>query len=325
MYLSHYGLTEQPFGISTDPGSFWKRPQLEDAFEKLTQALQRQEPCVAVTGDVGTGKTIFIRALLHAADASGMMLTIADPGLGAGDFFGSLALELGMAWTRGGRQEFYEALAQFLQRPGAPQMTWLIVEEAHRLAPEVLGEVVALADFRAAARRWFGVILVGTPALDAQLGMPENESILRRVGARAHLTPLTASETRHYIAHRLERAGAERPLFDPTAIEAIHLLSRGYPRLINMLCDHALLYGYGSHQDEITDRIVHDCSQDLLVALERDTVPEVEYAPGMVARMESPAPPPDPGPPHPAHDLRRIAALSAAAVLAGLILFWLLR
>jgi general secretion pathway protein A len=323
MYLSHFGLKIQPFGVAPDPEFFWPGPHLEEALQRLEQAARRPKPCLLVTGDVGTGKTILVKRLMAALGGFGVTLTIGDPDLGAGGIFGMLALELGMETFRPGRAGFCEDLRQFLPRafPERPDL-WLVIEEAQQLTPQALREAAELSEFQLEDRHGFGIVLVGAPEMNERLALPENEEFRRRIGGQCHLEPLPAAAVQGYIAHRLGLAGAGRPLFTAEAVEAVFALSGGVPRLINMLCDHALLYGYGSHLEVITDTVVRDCSRDLGVALDKDGVPEIEYKPGMVAELGAGAP--ESGGKMPAHDLRRILLITGAVCLVGIILLVLI-
>lgn len=323
MYLEHYGLKAQPFGLAADPELFWAGPQLQETCRAFEEALRREEPCVLLTGDVGTGKTVLVRRVLQTAGAEFATLGFSATRLKAADLYGILALELGLE-TGGDRSagDARAALAEFLPRAFAGRNPiWLVVEEAHRLDFDLLRAVVALAGFAAGGRRWFRVFLVAAPAIEERLAEPEGAEIRGRIGLHRRLQPLSSSDTRDYIAHRLAHAGAERMLFTAEALERVFALSRGYPRLINMVCDHALLYGFGAHREVVTPEVVEECSQDLLVALEKDTIPDIEYRPGMVPSPNLPNEPGRSG--RTAADLRRILAVTAAAGLLGLAA-WLL-
>lgn len=315
MYLAHYGLRSQPFGMAADPEFFWEGPGLRETCRAFEEALRRNAACVLLTGEVGTGKTVLVRRALHAVQAEGLPLDLAAPHIGPGDLYGMLALELGLESGGGSdRPASRAALARRLPAAlGSRERLWLIVEEAQRLGLELLREVVGLADLEADGRRPFRIFLLGSPEFEARLAQEDAREIRRRIDLHRRLEPLSAAATRDYVAHRLAIAGACRMLFTAEALERIHALSRGIPRLINMLCDHALLYGFSAHRQTITPDVVEEASQDLLVALDRDTAPEIEYRPGMVPAAEAPAH----RRPRTELDLRRILAITAAAALLG--------
>lgn len=255
MYLSHFGLKRQPFGIDSDPAFYWENPLVKEQLEGLKAAVRREAACLALTGDVGTGKSILARHLLEADSGLCFTLSLGGPEATADAFYDVLALELGMPADAALRGSFQDRLREFLPRSyDAGKKIWLMIEESQRVRPELLTEIAALADFQAGGRHGFGVVFLGTPELDELLDRPENAGLKRRIRARARLAPLpSAADTRAYVGHRLAQAGAERPLFAEAALDAVHELSRGYPRLINMICDHALLYGYGAHLELITE------------------------------------------------------------------------
>jgi general secretion pathway protein A len=169
------------------------------------------------------------------------------------------------------RDEFISSLTHvLLQGFSTYRKVLVIVDEAQRLTPAALAEAAGLSDLHLAGRKLLKVFFVGQPELDRLLQQEENSAVSRSVSARHHIEPLAEDETRSYIEHRLKVAGRESPLFTPEAVREVQRLTRGTPRLINILCDHALLYGYGAELDRVDAELVRDCSRDLTVALDID-------------------------------------------------------
>ena len=144
----------------------------------------------------------------------------------------------------------------------------VIIDEAQRLNPEALKEAAGLSNLQLAGRKLVKVFFVGQLEFNQLLQREENAPVLQSIAAQYYLEPLTEDETRSYIEHRLKVAGRETPLFSPEAMAEVHRLSKGYPRLINIVCDHALLFGYSADLKRIDLRLVRDCSRKLAVALD---------------------------------------------------------
>lgn len=275
MYLSHFKLSRQPFTISPDPEFLWMSDKHAQAFEVLKDGILERDGCVLLTGDVGTGKTTLIKRLVQMDDVAAIFVTISDPDLRPLDFCNILADEFGMGRRFGTRDEFIASLKHFLlQAFSTYRKVLVIIDEAQRLNPAALAEAAGLSNLHLAGRKLLKVFFVGQLEFDRLLQQAENSAVLRSVSARHHLEPLSEDETRSYIEHRLKVAGRESPLFTPEAAREVHRLARGYPRLINILCDHALLYGYGAEVDRIGPELVRDCSRDLTVALDIQHVPD---------------------------------------------------
>ena len=299
MYLRHYQLQRKPFQITTDPAFMWLGEKHAEALATLKYGIQENKGFLLLTGDVGTGKTALIKLLLQQIDVSVLVATVPDPGMEAIDFFNFLADEFGMKRRFVSKGEFLiEFKRLLLAAHAAKRQVLLIVDEAQRLNAELLREAIDLARLELAGRRMLKVFFLGQLEFDRLLAREENRDLLAAVSAYYRLEPFTAEETRTYIGHRLAVAGRSAPLFTDEALAEIHRLTRGVPRLINILCGHALLYGFGADRATIGLDTVRECTRDLTVALELEEGAEE-------------AAPPDPSPVAQAIAARRAAALPA--------------
>lgn len=299
MYASRYGLAREPFSIQPDPAFLWLSAKHAEALATLKEGILERDGPVVVTGDIGTGKTTLIRHLVRLDEVAAIFVTVHDPDLTPLDFLNLLAVEFGIEGRFESREAFSARLRHFLLEAfSSYRKVLVIIDEAQRLNAELLREAIDLARLELAGRRMLKVFFLGQLEFDRLLAREENRDLLAAVSAYYRLEPFTAEETRTYIGHRLAVAGRSAPLFTDEALAEIHRLTRGVPRLINILCGHALLYGFGADRDTIGLDTVRECTRDLTVALELEEGAEE-------------AAPPDPSPVAQAIAARRAAALPA--------------
>jgi general secretion pathway protein A len=324
MYLSHYHLSKEPFSISPDPQFLWLSEKHQKAFEVLKEGILERDGCVMLAGDIGTGKTTLIKRLVKLDDVAAIFVTINDPDLDALDFFNILASEFQMERRFAGKEEFLAAFKHFLLGAfSAYKKVLILIDEAQRLNHEILQEIVGLSNLTMAGRKLLKVFFVGQLEFNAMLMREENRDVLQSISAHYYLEPLTEPETRRYIEHRLKVAGARQPIFTLEAIQEIFKLSKGYPRLINIICDQALRYGYTSGLKLVDGTVVRRCRRNLPLEPDRDGELEKEK---LVAGVESSieARQNQVGETTPRR-YRDILVLAAAIIVAGIILIVVLR
>src|SRR5207245_3686604 len=269
MYESYYGFTEKPFSLTPDPKYLYRSEAHANAFDLLQYAIRRREGFVIVTGDIGTGKTTLCRALLEQIDRTTFTALVLNPFLSEEDLlkrilqdFGVISREEVKAGRLAGvtKQELIDALYDFLLaliplKAGAV----LIIDEAQNLPLKVIEQIRILSNLETDKEKLLQIILVGQLNLGTLLRSPELRQLDQRVSIRYELKPLDEESVAAYVAHRLTIAGGSASVaFLPKALAQVHRLSGGIPRLINLICDRALLAGYSVRTNRITpDMVIH--------------------------------------------------------------------
>lgn len=247
MYRTHFGLKEDPFALTPDPRFLYLSPRHREALAHLLYGMGEAGGFVQLTGEVGTGKTTLCRSLLEQAPPGVDVALIFNPRQTPAELVASVCDEFHVPYPPGtaSLKVLTDALNRHLLEGHARgRRAVLVVDEAQNLSAEALEQVRLLTNLETTTRKLLQILLIGQPELRALMARPELRQLDQRVTARYHLTPLTAEETAQYVRHRLEVAGASEPLFTPGALARVQRLSGGVPRLVNVLCDRALLGGY---------------------------------------------------------------------------------
>jgi general secretion pathway protein A len=246
VYKDFYGLREYPFNMTPDPAFLFLSRQHRVALDLLLYGIRERKGFLAITGEVGAGKTTLCRALLAELDATTRTALILNPCLTAPQMLRAISDELRLQPARTTRKDLYDALNGFLLRElAANHNVALIVDEAQDLKPAVLEQIRLLSNLETTKEKLLQIVLVGQPELGALLERPDLRQLKQRIALRHHLASLAATEVGEYIAHRLRVAGGDgRVRWAPAALAAIHEYTHGVPRLINVVCDKALLAGY---------------------------------------------------------------------------------
>lgn len=253
MYLQHFKLREPPFQLTPDADFLYLSETHARAKAYMDYCIRARDGFVVITGEVGAGKTTLIRKLLSEFDQRVTVAKIFQTQLNELEFLQAVLLEFGIKPFHAGKVEVLNMLREFLLDNFARgRQAVLIVDEAQNLSPGVLEEVRMLSGLETQKQKILQVILVGQPELNATLDAPQMQQLLQRVRLRFHLRALSESETRDYIRHRLHIAGGDRALFADDAVPAIYQYTGGIPRLINTLCDTALMCAFADDLTSVT-------------------------------------------------------------------------
>ena len=265
MYLKFYGLAEKPFNATPDPRFLYLSPGHREALAQLHYGAQERKGFIVLTGKVGTGKTTLLHALRQRLDGRTAISYVFNSALSFNGILEYALEDLGIAKREESRVRRLMALNNFLiERERAGQNTVLIIDEAQNLAPETLEQVRLLSNFETSTAKLLQILLVGQPELKAKLDLPELRQLKQRVGLRCQIPPLTAEETAQYIRNRLRIAGAsDLGIFRDSAIERISQYAQGIPRVINILGDNCLLFGYADQQHRIDRTAVNQAIEYL--------------------------------------------------------------
>lgn len=264
MYETFYGFREKPFSIIPDPGFLYFSPKHRMAFDLLEYGLMNQAGFNVITGEIGTGKTTLIRHLLSQMGPDVTVGLISNTHQSFGELLQWILFAFNLEYRGKEKVEMFHTFLDFLvQQYGQNKRAVLIVDEAQNMAAETLEELRMLSNVNADKDQVLQVILVGQAGLRDTLRRPDLEQFAQRIAVDYHLEPLNQDETRTYIRHRVNIAGVDNlELFDDAACDAVYLHSQGVPRLINLLCDTALVYGFAEQKAMIDAQIVHDVAAD---------------------------------------------------------------
>jgi len=268
MYKAFFHLTRNPFDLTPDPSFLCPTKRHNEALTVLYYGVRRHKGFVVVTGEVGTGKTLLLRCLLRLLQQSKDVAYayLFNSRLSSAEFLQYILLDFGLPASGKNKAELLVELGKFLIARGSQKLTTvLIVDEAHHLSEEILEEVRLLTNLETAEDKLLQIVLVGQPELDDKLDSVGLRQLKQRIALRTQLVPLNENETKGYIERRLQIAGTNAevgPLFPDETIAAIYLKSRGFPRLINTICENALITAYARQARSITPDIIEDVANE---------------------------------------------------------------
>ena len=267
MYCNYFGLNEKPFSITPDPRYLFLSERHGEALAHLVYGVTESGGFIQLTGEVGTGKTTLCRTLLlNRVPSNADVAVVLNPQLSPLEFLEAICEELGIKVPK--RKESIKALIDALYRHllaahADGRRTILVVDEAQNLAPEVLEEVRLLTNLETSKQKLLQIILIGQPELRELLARNDLRQLAQRITGRYHLEPLSPEETDQYIEHRLKVAGALGEVFDASAKRTVFRLSQGVPRLINVICDRALLGAYSQGSRLVSRRLVRRAAAEI--------------------------------------------------------------
>jgi len=266
MYLHYFGLAEAPFSIAPDPRYLYLSQRHQEALAHLLYGVSGDGGFVLLTGEVGAGKTTVCRCLLQQIPDSCDVAYIFNPKLTVEELLSTICVEFGIAYPAGNSsiKVFIDCInAYLLDAHARGRHTVLIIDEAQNLSAEVLEQMRLLTNLETDERKLLQIILLGQPELGLMLERPELRQLSQRVVARYHLGPLTRSEVTAYVRHRLDISGAQRQLFPATLMGRLYRLSGGVPRVINVLCDRALLGTYVQGKERVDRKTLAQAAREV--------------------------------------------------------------
>ena len=269
MYLAHYNLTLKPFEESPDPRFFWLSEKHKEALASLKYGILENKAFILINGDIGTGKTSLINYFLLENDIDAIVATLPDPDLSIYDFFKLITKEFDISLDSNSKGDFLIQFEHFLQTTySGRKRVLLIIDEAQRLNQQLMEQIRLLSNIERNYTKLINVFLVGQNEVIDIIKDEKNKALRQRLTVHYTIEPLTELESKDYIKHRLSVAGSETEIFSPEAHHEIFLFSKGYPRLINIICDRMLLTGYARETERISGVIAKQCADDLKILVE---------------------------------------------------------
>jgi general secretion pathway protein A len=265
MYEKHFGFVELPFSVSPDPRFFYSNPVYREALVTLHYGIEARKGFVIITGEAGTGKTTLLRMLMHNLDSAIHTAFIFNPRLSFTALLRFILSDLGVASSAKDRLKLTEQLnGHLIEQLKKGQTVALLVDEAQALSDELLEELRLLSNLETDREKLIQIVLMGQPELERKLDEPELRQLKQRVTLRCRLLPLSQHEVGLYIASRLKTAGYEgKGLFAPEAIEKITHYSNGIPRLVNVVCDNALVIASAASKKRVSAEMIEEVARDL--------------------------------------------------------------
>jgi len=265
MYLEYYGLTRSPFEMTPDPSFLYLGETHREGLATLVYGVRARKGFLLLTGEVGTGKTTLLHALLSQLDASTASAFIFNPRLEPLDFFRVLLDEYSIEEECHTKADFLMALNRFLiERLEKDKPTLLIVDEAQNLSPELLEEIRLLSNLETPTSKLIQIMLVGQPELKKMLARPDLRQLRQRIVLRHHLRPFDEAECEAYVQERLRLAGyTGKGIFKRNALQEIYRVTGGIPRLVNVVCDSALLLGFGRERKTLDRDVIREVASDM--------------------------------------------------------------
>jgi general secretion pathway protein A len=271
MYEKYFGFNTLPFRITPDPRFCYDHPDCREAMATLCYGIDGRKGFILITGEPGTGKTRLVKDFMQRAEVKIRSVSITTPKLNVTELLREVLNELGIAPSTQDRATLTLQLKDYLvEQFKKHRVVALLVDEAQQLSNELLEDLRLLSNLETNEDKLIQIVLVGQPELEERLDQPELRQLRQRIALRCRLVPLKDQEVYFYIQARLKTAGLkETSLFDPGAVAKITLYSNGIPRLINVICDSALLTCYALSKKKISADIIEEVARDLQISVRR--------------------------------------------------------
>jgi type II secretory pathway predicted ATPase ExeA len=265
MYKSYFGLKENPFNVNPDPRYLYLTKQIEEALTGLMYGIQTRKGFITLTGEVGTGKTTLVNRLLDwLRQRRTRTAFLFNSRMNTSHLFDFILAEFEIACeSRTKSQQLMKLNQWLLERYRAGETAVLIVDEAQNLSYPVLEEIRMLTNLETSTEKLLQIVLSGQPELEEKLKLPQLRQLKQRITLRCKTAPLTKEQTHAYIAERLRIAGTSgEQIFSPEAMDTVHMYSLGIPRVVNLLCEHALINTYVEQERVVSPRIVEEIARE---------------------------------------------------------------
>lgn len=266
-YTEHFGLKEAPFSLAPNPRYLYASEQHREALAHLVYGVRSEGGFILLTGEVGTGKTTIFRCLLERLPEKTKLAFVLHPKLSVEELLATICEEFGIDYPKGtsGTKTFVDVLNTYLLETAKKGFhAVLVIDEAQNLSLDVLEQLRLLTNLETNRRKLLQVILLGQPELRAMLNRPEMRQLSQRVTARYHLGSLPSGDVEPYVSHRLAVAGASGKIFSTSALSLVGRKSRGVPRVINLICDRALLGAFAQGERVVSSGIVRQAAGEVL-------------------------------------------------------------
>jgi general secretion pathway protein A len=265
MYKRFFNLKINPFGSSPDPQFLYMMPHTREALAGLEYGISARKGFIVLTGEVGTGKTTLLRRALASFDQSRVYSSfVFNPRLDILDFLEFVLSDFGLIPTARTKSSMLIQLNRWLiERFRAQQTCVIVVDEAQNLSWELMEEIRLLTNLETSSEKLVQIVLSGQPELEEKLRHPSVRQLRQRIALWCRTQPLTQEQTTAYIAQRLLIAGTDEPIFPPESIAVIHRISRGIPRVINLICEHSLILGYVEELRRLPPGLISAVVRDL--------------------------------------------------------------
>jgi general secretion pathway protein A len=291
MYDKHFGFTEPPFSVTPDPRFLYNSQLYQEAFAVLRYGIEARKGFIVITGEAGTGKTTLLRMLMHSLSSNVHTAFIFNPRLRFTELLRTMLNDLGITVAADDRLTMMGRLNDYLiEQVKGGEVVAVLIDEAQDLSDEMLEELRLLSNLETDKEKLLQIVLMGQPELEWKLDRPELRQLKQRVAMRGRLLPLSRHDVGLYIASRLKTAGyGGKELFAPGVVDKIARYSRGIPRIINVICDNALLTAYAASSKQVSAAMIEEVARDLRLAESAAVVKETPAATGATPTTQSEA------------------------------------